>query len=71
MELCQGGELYSELAKRKNLDEAQAAKVMYELFSAVAYCHERKVIHRDLKPQNILLMERGSDDFNVKITDFG
>ena len=37
MELCQGGELYSELGKRGNLTEIQAAKVMYELFSAVAY----------------------------------
>jgi len=39
---------------------------MRELFDAVAYCHERRVCHQDLKPQNIFVTPNG-----VKIIDFG
>ncbi len=39
----------------------------YQLLRAVAYCHSRRVLHRDLKPQNILVDE----DNTLKLADFG
>lgn len=69
-EYCQGGELFALLARRKVFTEAEAGRIMGQLISAVAYCHERKVIHRDLKPENVLVEGDGSD-LSVKIADFG
>ena len=40
---------------------------MHQLFSGIAYCHARRVLHRDVKPQNILLDRSG----NIKLADFG
>lgn len=40
---------------------------MKQLTSAISHAHENQIIHRDIKPQNILMDEAG----NVKITDFG
>ena len=40
---------------------------IYQVLNAVAFCHSRKVMHRDLKPQNILIDLKG----NIKIADFG
>eukprot|EP00941_MAST-03F_sp_MAST-3F-sp1_P003219 g3219.t1 len=40
---------------------------MYQLVSAVAYCHANRVVHRDIKPQNLLIDKKG----NIKLADFG
>ncbi|XP_048408870.1 cyclin-dependent kinase 18-like isoform X2 [Stegostoma tigrinum] len=40
---------------------------MFQLLRGLAYCHKRKVLHRDLKPQNLLINERGE----LKLADFG
>ncbi|KAI8875675.1 serine/threonine-protein kinase pef1 [Backusella circina FSU 941] len=40
---------------------------MYQLLKGIAYCHENRVLHRDLKPQNLLINKRGE----LKLGDFG
>lgn len=40
---------------------------LFQLLRGLAYCHRQKVLHRDLKPQNLLINERGE----LKLADFG
>jgi serine/threonine protein kinase len=46
---------------------------MQQLLSAIAHCHQRKVIHRDVKPENLLVEYPGNDrnQYSLKIIDFG
>lgn len=51
-------------------DEAQLSKVVRDILTGLDYLHLNGVVHRDIKPQNILL-QRTNDDYTAKITDFG
>ena len=66
MELVQGRSL-QQAVEAGGLTEDRALEVVGEVCSALAYAHDRGLIHRDIKPGNILL----SDDGAVKVTDFG
>mmetsp|Transcript_11153 Transcript_11153/g.17916 ORF Transcript_11153/g.17916 Transcript_11153/m.17916 type:complete len:515 (-) Transcript_11153:107-1651(-) len=63
MEYCSGGDLTSKFP----YSEAQVARIMKQVLSAVVYCHQHKVVHRDLKLENILW----ATDEQVKLIDFG
>lgn len=67
MEYLEGTTLKSLVKKRKNLTLAEVIDVMLQLTSGVSCAHESYIIHRDIKPQNVLILENGL----VKITDFG
>ncbi|KAJ1959619.1 cyclin-dependent kinase 5 [Dispira parvispora] len=49
------------------LDYQVVKRFMYQLLHGLAYCHQRRVLHRDLKPQNLLINKRGE----LKLADFG
>lgn len=49
------------------LDTATVKSFMFQLIKGIAYCHENRVLHRDLKPQNLLINKRGE----LKLGDFG
>ncbi|KLO17900.1 Pkinase-domain-containing protein [Schizopora paradoxa] len=66
-ELCSGGELFDYLAEKGRLNEEEARIVFGQLCLAVGYIHDRGVVHRDLKLENVLLDER----CRVKLGDFG
>ena len=69
MELCHGGNLLSRM-KNNRYKEKSAAILMEQIVSAIAYCHEKGICHRDLKPQNILFCDE-SQNSAIKVVDFG
>ena len=71
-ELGKGGSLAKNLNSILKESETVKALIMFQLLSAVNYCHSMKIMHRDLKPDNILLEHKTSKGiYNVKLIDFG
>lgn len=71
MELLRGEPLSKKLGREGKLPLAEVAAIMSPVVSAVRAAHERGVIHRDLKPDNIFLCEQESGPARVKVLDFG
>jgi len=69
MELMEGGELYDEILRRKSFTEGDTAYIMRQVFEALAYLHNQKIVHRDLKLENLLLVRKNA--LEIKIADFG
>ena len=67
MEYIEGAELRTLLLPAKPLPLARALSIAAQVAEGLAYAHERGVVHRDVKPANIMVPESGA----VKITDFG
>jgi serine/threonine protein kinase/Ca2+-binding EF-hand superfamily protein len=70
MEYCKGGELYANLSKHGALTEAKVSMYMRSVLQTLAQCHSHRILHRDIKPGNFLLL---SEDENspLKAVDFG
>ena len=71
MELLEGRSLQDVLARESPLDTARAVAVMLQVSAAVASAHEEGVIHRDLKPGNIFVVQRAHAPTIIKVLDFG
>ena len=70
LEFCEGGNLYEFLDENK-LSEFQVIYIMFQILSAMNYCHNMNILHRDLKPDNILIKKSENGLCRVKICDFG
>jgi serine/threonine protein kinase/class 3 adenylate cyclase len=72
MEFVAGRTLSALLAERGKLDESSALSMIADVCRALAEAHRRGVVHRDIKPDNILLAEDPASGATVvKLTDFG
>jgi len=75
VELCNGGSLFDRILWHqkkcpKPMSERQTASYLQQILGALAYCHSLKIIHRDIKPDNLLFINRKSDS-PIKVIDFG
>jgi serine/threonine protein kinase len=71
MELLRGPSLRQTIAARGRLSPQAAARILLPVASALATAHEHGVVHRDLKPDNIILVPETSGALLPKVFDFG
>jgi len=62
-----GGELFEHILAHRYLGEGDACRLFNQLISGVRYIHQKRIVHRDLKLESLLLHQHG----NVIITNFG
>lgn len=71
MDYADGGDVYSRIQEHKRqgtkIDEEQALDWLVQMCLALKHIHDRQILHRDIKAQNIFLTSRGA----VKLGDFG
>ena len=69
--MLQGGELFSRVgSKNYELTEEKCKKFVVEIVKGLNYVHSQEIVHLDIKPQNIMLVDR-KEDFRLKLIDFG
>ncbi|XP_071446457.1 serine/threonine-protein kinase Chk2-like [Hetaerina americana] len=68
--LAEGGDLMKYILKLQHLSEREGKQIFYQIVLAVQYLHSKGITHRDLKPQNILLVNQGPNTL-IKVADFG
>ncbi|KAL7057319.1 hypothetical protein AAHC03_019072 [Spirometra sp. Aus1] len=67
MEFACNGELFEYLVSNGRMKEKEARVKFRQIVSAVQYCHQKNIVHRDLKAENLLL----DANYNIKLADFG
>jgi tRNA A-37 threonylcarbamoyl transferase component Bud32 len=73
MELIPGKDLFSFIVDRGGLSEPVAAEIFYQVCGALNFCHINGLIHGDVKPENVMIVNDTSQDSKVaaKLIDFG
>jgi serine/threonine protein kinase len=70
LEFLSGGELFDRLIEKSVNTESEARNAAVMILRAVKHCHDNHIVHRDVKPENLLLVSK-DDDSDIKLTDFG
>uniref|UniRef100_A0A8C1FC51 non-specific serine/threonine protein kinase n=1 Tax=Cyprinus carpio carpio TaxID=630221 RepID=A0A8C1FC51_CYPCA len=71
LELVSGGELFDFLAEKESLSEEEATQFIKQILEGVHYLHTRNIAHFDLKPENIMLLDKNAPLPRIKLIDFG
>jgi calcium-dependent protein kinase len=69
LEYCEGGDLFDRIIAQEALSLIACKSIIRQLASALAYCHERGVLHGDVKPEQVVCLSK--DAWDVKLLDFG
>ena len=67
MEYANGGELFDYIVKKTRVDEVESCNYFQQIISGIDYIHKLNIVHRDMKPENLLLDHKNK----IKIVDFG
>lgn len=70
MEEMKGGDLLERLCEIEVFNETDARKLSRRLLEALYYCHKKNIVHRDVKPENILMSSKDNNTL-IKLADFG
>mmetsp|Transcript_13551 Transcript_13551/g.19998 ORF Transcript_13551/g.19998 Transcript_13551/m.19998 type:complete len:784 (-) Transcript_13551:263-2614(-) len=71
LDFVSGGEMFDHLIKNGAYSEADSARLLREVASALAFLHGIGVVHSDLKPENIMLSTEHASNSAIKLVDFG
>ena len=71
MELMTGGELFDQILTKEKFTEQEARDIVAPIFDALIYCHAMGIVHRDVKPENLLFSAKDSTTAIIKVSDFG
>uniref|UniRef100_A0A8D3EES6 Death-associated protein kinase 3 n=1 Tax=Scophthalmus maximus TaxID=52904 RepID=A0A8D3EES6_SCOMX len=71
LELVSGGELFDFLAEKESLTEEEATQFLKQILDGVQYLHSKRIAHFDLKPENIMLLDKNVPNPRIKLIDFG
>ena len=71
MELCHGGDLLQHILDHGIFDENVSNRIFIDVCNGLEYLHSKSIVHRDMKPENVLLTSHRPDDVRAKISDFG
>uniref|UniRef100_A0A8C7JTB0 non-specific serine/threonine protein kinase n=1 Tax=Oncorhynchus kisutch TaxID=8019 RepID=A0A8C7JTB0_ONCKI len=71
MELVKGGDLFDAITSTNRYTERDASGMLYNLANAIKYLHSLNIVHRDVKPENLLVYEHADGSKSLKLGDFG
>jgi hypothetical protein len=71
LDYVSGGEMFDHLCIQGPYSEADAARLIQETASALAYLHGIHIVHGDIKPENLMLSSKHCSDAIIKLVDFG